>query len=498
MEHKKSVEQVRVFGGTKLQGEVVVSGAKNAITKLLVASMLSPKPCTFYNVPDIGDVRVTVELCQELGMQVDWDKEKGIIRCHTKEIRTSYIPQRFCGSNRIPILMIGVLLARSGEDVIVPTAGGCKIGQRSVDFHVEALSKLGAEVELQKMRKECAYLARAHQGLTGAMLRLPYPSVGATENTILAAVGAKGITTIQNAAVEPEIVDIILFLQKIGVNITLDVDRTIRVVGTRNFYEAEHRVIPDRNEAASWAAAAILTKGRLFLKGAQHHHMITFLNKVRELGGGFTVRSDGIEFFYDGPLQGGLHLETDVHPGFMTDWQPPFVVMLTQATGSSVAHETVYENRFGYTETLNEMGAEIALFRQCLGGKPCRFHSCAHYHSITVRGPTPLVGKNIAIPDLRAGFAYMLAALIAEGESNLTGVAFLDRGYEKVVEKLQAVGASCERLDLPSSTHQEAYAEAGQETHRAKGKVRAQPEKSQNTAPLSEAACEQSLVPVLR
>ncbi len=445
--HQNS-EHLRIVGGQPLQGDVTVSGAKNSVTKLLVASLLSPKPCTFTNVPDIGDVRITVELCQELGMQVNWDKEKGTIRCHTKEIRTSYIPQRFCGSNRIPILMIGALLARTGEDVIVPTVGGCKIGPRSIDFHIEALSKLGAHIELREMKKECAYLAKAHQGLTGGLIELPFPSVGATENAILAAVGAKGTTIIQNAAVEPEIVDIILFLQKIGVNITLDVDRTIRIVGTRHFYEAEHHVVTDRNEAASWGMAAILTKGRVFVKGAQHAHMITFLNKLRELGGGFSVRQDGIEFYYDGPLQGGLHLETDVHPGFMTDWQPPFAVMLTQATGASVIHETVYENRLGFTETLNEMGAQFSLFRQCLGGKQCRFNSCAHYHSVTVRGPTPLKGMSITIPDLRAGFAYVLAALIAQGESRLSGVPFLDRGYEKVVEKMQSLGAEVERVSI--------------------------------------------------
>ncbi len=446
-------EELKISGGIPLNGEVRVAGAKNAITKLLVASLLSPKPCTFTNVPDIGDVRITVELCQELGMEVDWNKEKGILRCQTKEIRTSYIPQRFCGSNRIPILMIGALLARSGEDVIVPTVGGCKIGRRSIDFHIEALLQLGAHIELREMKKECAYLAKAHNGLNGSLISLPYPSVGATENTILAAVGAKGTTIIQNAAVEPEIVDLILFLQKIGVNITLDVDRTIKIVGTRHFYEAEHNILADRNEAASWGMAAILTKGKVMVKGAQHIHMITFLNKLRELGGGFSIKQDGIEFFYDGPLQGGLHLETDVHPGFMTDWQPPFVVMLTQATGTSILHETVYENRLGFTETLNEMGANVSLFKQCLGGKQCRFNSCANYHSAVVRGPTPLIGKSIAIPDLRAGFAYVLAALIAEGETRLSGVSFLDRGYENVVEKMQGLGAEVSRIGIeqPSS-----------------------------------------------
>lgn len=440
------MEKLRIEGGVPLIGEVQASGAKNAMTKLLVASLLSDKPCTFYNVPDIGDVRVTVELCKEIGMVVDWDQNAGILHCQTKEIKTSYIPQRFSGSNRIPILMIGALLGRTEEDVIVPTVGGCAIGRRSVDFHLEALTKLGACIEHREMKRESAYFAHAHNGLKGSIIRLPYPSVGATENTILAAVSARGTTTLQNAAVEPEVMDLILFLQKIGAQISVEADRTIRIVGTRVFYETEHTVISDRIVAASLGMAAIGTKGRIFVRGADHATMMTFLNKIRELGGGFSVKRDGIEFFYDGPLQGSLHLETDVHPGFVTDWQPPFTVLLTQATGASVVHETVYENRFGFTSALRDMGADISLFKQCLGGKPCRFESCSYYHSIVVKGATPFQGQSLTIPDLRAGFAYVMAGLIASGTTTISGVYFLDRGYENIVEKLQSVGARCDRI----------------------------------------------------
>jgi UDP-N-acetylglucosamine 1-carboxyvinyltransferase len=360
----------------------------------------------------------------------------------TKELKTSYIPQRFSGSNRIPILMIGALLGRTDQDIIVPTAGGCPIGKRPVDFHIEALEQLGAVIEYRGMKREGAYFAHAHNGLKGTLITLPYPSVGATENTILAGITARGMTVIKNAAIEPEIVELILFLQKLGAIIAIDVDRTIRIQGTRRFYEVEHTVIPDRIEAASWGMAAIASKGRVLVEGAQHVNMLTFLNKVREVGGGFEIKNNGIEFFYDGPLQGGLHLETDVHPGFMTDWQQPFVVLLTQATGSSVVHETVYENRFGYSETLREMGADISLFRQCLGGKSCRFASQSFCHSVIVKGPTPLVGKDIQIPDLRAGFAYVMAALVASESSTISGLPFLERGYEGLISKLIALGAN--------------------------------------------------------
>ncbi len=436
------MDLLKITGGSPLKGHIRAAGAKNAMTKLLVASLLSDKRCTFYNVPNIGDVEVTVSLCQEIGMEVNWDRQAGKMEVITKELKTSYVPQRFSGSNRIPILMIGALLGRTDQDIIVPTTGGCSIGLRPVDFHIQALEQLGAVIEYRGMKREGAYFAHAHNGLKGTLITLPYPSVGATENTILAGVTARGMTVIKNAAIEPEVVELILFLQKLGAIITIDVDRTIRIQGTRRFYEVEHTVIPDRIEAASWGMAAISSKGRIFVEGAQHVNMVTFLNKLREVGGGFEIRSNGIEFFYDGPLQGGLHLETDVHPGFMTDWQQPFVVLLTQASGSSVIHETVYENRFGYTETLKEMGADISLFRQCLGGKQCRFASQSFCHSAIVKGPTPLCGKEIRIPDLRAGFAYVMAALVAEDTSLISGLPFLERGYEDLVNKLEVLGAN--------------------------------------------------------
>lgn len=436
--------------GSCLKGKVKAAGAKNAMTKLLVASLLSERRALFYNVPNIGDVEITVRLCEEIGAKIKWDKKEKIIEIITKEIKTSYIPQRFSGANRIPILLIGALLGRTDEDIIVPTVGGDAIGKRAVDFHIDALTKLGAKMEYREMKKEGAYLAHARNGLKGNLIEFPYPSVGATENAILASVRAKGTTMIKNAAIEPEIVDLILFLQKLGAHITLDVDRTIRIEGTSQFHDVEHTVIHDRIEAASFGMAAIASKGRVFVEGAEHIHMITFLNKIREIGGGFAVKADGIEFFYQGPLHGGVHIETDVHPGFMTDWQQPYAVLLTQSNGTSVIHETVHENRFGYTKTLKEMGAEIELFNQCLGGKSCRFAGQNYTHSAIVKGCTPLKGKEIYIPDLRAGFAYVMAALVASGESHISGLPFLERGYEDLVSKLQGLGAKVTRVvDAP-------------------------------------------------
>lgn len=444
------MEVLKISGGKPLEGHVKAAGAKNAITKMLVASMISDKKCTFFNVPNISEVETTVNLCKEIGMEILWDREKGTMQAVTKELKSTYVPLNFSGANRIPILMMGALLGRTRESIIVPTVGGCNIGKRPVDFHIMGLEKLGAKIEYRNVKKEHSYFAHAPEGLQGAVITLPYPSVMATENAILAACRAKGRTVIHGAAIEPEVIDLILFLQKLGVVIYVDVDRTVYVQETTTFYEVEHTVITDRIEAASFGMAAIATKGHVFVEGAQQAHMITFLNKLRQINGGFAVKENGIEFFYQGPLKGGLHLETDVHPGFLTDWQQPFVVLLTQASGSSVVHETVYENRFGYVDTLIEMGAHVERFTQCLGARPCRFISQNYFHSLIVKGPTQFTGQEIEIPDLRAGFAYVMAALLAPEESTISGLPYLDRGYENLTAKLQSLGAMIQRVETGS------------------------------------------------
>jgi len=437
-------EGIKVKGGKPLEGIVSVAGARNAITKLLVASLITDRRCIFFNVPDVEDVAITLEMCHEVGMEYLWDKQARALEVQTKELKTTYVSHLFSGSNRIPILMVGALLARSERDIVVPIICGSSADARPVDFHVQAFRTLGATVELKIARKEGSFHAFAPTGLTGGLIELPYPSIGATENCILAAVTARGTTMITNAAIEPEVVELILFLQKLGANITLDTDRKIIVQGTRSFKPVEHYVMPDRIETASFAMLALASGGRIFVEGAEQSHLITFLNVVREIGGYFSVKNNGIEFWTEDSLTSGQHIETDVHPGFMTDWQQPLVVLLTQAVGSSIVHETVYENRLGYVDTLKKMGAEISTFRQCLGGRICRFNDHAHPHSLIVRGKSVLEGMSIEIPDLRAGFAYMMAALLAKGESTITGVQYLDRRHERLIDRLRALGADIE------------------------------------------------------
>ncbi len=451
MQKQDDQRGLRVVGGVALRGQVRAAGAKNAITKLLIASLLSEERAVFHNVPDIVEVGITVNLCKEVGSVIHWDRQAGTLEIQTKCLKTAYVTQQFCGANRVPILMLGALLGRTDEAVIVPSVGGCAIGGRPVDFHIQALESLGASVEYRSMpRGEGAYFAQAPEGLKGGLIQLPFPSIGATENAILAAANAKGVTVIKNAAVEPEVIDLILFLQKSGVIISLDADRTIRVERAIKTYPVEHSVIPDRVEVACMGMAGIATGGEVFVEGAQHVHIQSFLRHLLQIGGSFEVKDQGILFRSEGPLRGNLHLETGVHPGFLTDWQQPFVALLTQAQGTTIVHETIYEKRFGYVKTLNKMGANLAVYRECLGPS-CRFMSKGYHHSLVVRGPTPLVGLEIAIPDLRAGFAYVLAALIASGESLITGLNYLNRGYERLEQKLLGIGAQIESVEQVSS-----------------------------------------------
>ncbi len=430
----------RIVGGQPLFGSVEVSGAKNSVTKLLVATLLTDEPCMLARVPRIVEVDVVLGMLAELGAEVEWLDDHRV-RIQTARITDPSLSEMYSGVNRIPILMMGPLLHRVGE-AVVPLPGGCRIGKRPVDFHLAGLRAMGAEIVEQLRSVQVKTL-----GLHGAHVELPFPSVGATENLLLAAVRAKGTTVISNAAVEPEVIDLILFLQQMGALVDVEVDRTIVVQGVERLHGADHTAIPDRIEVASFAAAAVATNGRVDVKGARQEHVATFLNHLRRIGGEFRVTDDGISFYKDRELT-ATHVQTDVHPGYMTDWQQPLVVLLTQAQGASVVHETIYEDRFGYTRQLNAMGASIALSTSCLGGKVCRFASRDFEHSAVVSGPTPLTGGDLEIPDLRAGFAYVLAALVANGTSTISGTRFLERGYEDPIGKLRSIGAMIETIPV--------------------------------------------------
>src|SRR3954453_3563079 len=431
-----------VNGGTPLSGEITVRGAKNFVSKAMVAALLGETPSVLRNVPQIRDVAVVTGLLELHGVRVDADAEAGTLHLDPTDVGSAPVADidTHAGSSRIPILFCGPLLHRLGE-AFIPDLGGCRIGERPINYHLDVLRQFGAVVE---KRPEGLRIA-APQRLQGTKLELPYPSVGTTEQVLLTAVRAEGLTELRNAATEPEILDLIAVLQKMGAIISVDIDRVVRIEGVERLEGYTHRAIPDRIEAGSWASAALATRGDIYVRGARQPEMMTFLNVFRKIGGAFEVDDDGIRFWRGGDAQRSVVLETDVHPGFMTDWQHPLVVALTQTSGLSILHETVYENRLGFTRALVDMGATIQLYRECLGGLPCRFGQRNFIHSAVVSGPTKLHGAEITVPDLRGGFSYLIAALAAEGTSRVHGIELIYRGYERFLDKLDAVGAHYER-----------------------------------------------------
>ena len=429
---------IRIEGGKPLKGRVDLKGAKNLVTKAMVAALLGETPSTLLDVPHISDVEVVERLLNLHGVTITHDPKTGNMTLDPSNVEQARIVDidAHAGSSRIPILFCGPLLHRLGE-AFIPGLGGCEIGDRPVDFHFDVLRQFGAVIE----KLPTGTRLSAPDGLVAAKINLPYPSVGATEQVLLSATTAKGLTELRGAAIEPEIIDLIAILQKMGAIISVDTDRVIRIEGVKQLKGYTHKALFDRNEAASWAAAALATKGDIFVGGAQQIEMMTFLNTYRKVGGEFEIEPAGIRFYHPGSELQPVVIETDVHPGFMTDWQQPLVVALTQAQGLSIVHETVYENRFGFTEALNKMGAQIQIYRECLGGNPCRFGQRNFNHSAVISGPTPLRGADIRVPDLRGGFSHVVAALAAEGTSNVSNVQLISRGYERFIDKLQDLGA---------------------------------------------------------
>jgi len=384
-------------------------------------------------------VGITAQILTSLGVGVDIQGD-----CITVEPTATPDPRvslEFTGLNRIPILLLGPLLHRNHE-AFVPLVGGDRIGRRPVDFHIEALQAMGADVEVQPE----GIVARADR-LHGAKLTLPYPSVGATETVLLTAVLAEGRTVLRNAAVEPEVTELALFLQRMGARIGFSPDRRIVVEGVERLHRATARLQGDRLEAFSYLVAGLMTGGRVRVAGCAQDRLVTAINTLQAMGAKFEITDGWISASAESGLRPAA-VQTDTHPGFMTDWQPPLIVLMTQAEGMSVLHETVYEDRLGYVEELTSLGAEIELFDTCLGGPACRFHDSSAMHSAVVRGVSKLHGAEVTIPDVRAGFSSVIAAAVAEGSSLLHGIHHLERGYNKPFETLEALGMRLRRVPL--------------------------------------------------
>lgn len=431
------MQQFVIRGGKALEGRVRILGAKNSFTKLMIGSLLTDEAVILTNCPSTIELELTANLLKQVGAYVAGPTH-GKVVMHASSLRNHKV-DKLWRKNRIPILALAPLLHRLGK-AEVPYVGGDAIGARPVNFHLSILRKMGATIKIKKD----SYQATAKK-LRGARIKLPYPSVGATETGILAAVLAEGRTLIQNAAQEPEVVDLISLLQKMGALIELDVNRVIRIEGVKRLRGAEHRTIPDRLEAASFAIMALATDGNVLVEDARQDQMITFLNAIRRIGGEYQVEKNGIRFFRNGNAFKPLFIETAPHPGFMTDWQQPFTVLLMLARGESRVHETVYEDRFEYVEDFIKMGAEIKIVKRCLGN-PCRFAKKKYPHSIEIYGPATLHGSNIVVRDIRAGLAHLVAALSAKGTSYIGGIEHIDRGYERIEMRLTGIGADIRRI----------------------------------------------------
>ena len=416
-----------------LRGDVFVRGSKNAVTKHMVAAVLGQGPSVIRQVPEVGDVTITADILRSLGVSVDHDEAQGCLTVEANGDMSPHVPLSYGGLNRIPILLLGPLLHRTGE-AFVPLVGGDPIGQRPVNFHIEALEAMGAEIE---RRDDC--IAAKTSGLRGARIELPYPSVGATETVLLTATLAEGRTVIRNAATEPEVIELALFLQRMGARIELSPGRKITIEGVEFLRGAEMSLDGDRNEAFSYLVAGLVTGGPVRVHGCTQDRLVTAITTLNRMGAQFEITDDYLQASAPDGLRPAA-VQTDTHPGFMTDWQTPLVVLFTQADGMSVLHETVYEDRLVYVPALKQMGAEIELFSTCLGGESCRFHDTNARHSAVVKGVSKLRGAKVEVPDVRAGFSSVIAAAIADGSSEIGGIHHLVRGYHRPLQQFAELG----------------------------------------------------------
>ena len=437
-----------IEGGIPLKGEVKISGAKNAVVKEIAASLLTPDQITLENVPVISDVEVDLEIIKSLGVGVS--RSPGTIVLHPPISLRTEVPARLSSQSRGSIIVMGPLLARQGR-VVLPAPGGCAIGSRPLDRHLAGLESLGAKFEIGKEK-----IVGAAKKLRGGRVVFKKRTVMGTENIIMAAALAEGETEILGAAQEPEVEDLISLLNAMGAQIERDPQNpgVLRIQGVQSLGGARHRVLPDRNEAVTYGVAAAITRGDILLTNLNTADLTSFLAKLQKIGVSWEVQGKNLRIYVkDGAVFEPVEVETSPHPGFMTDWQQPLTVLLTQAKGASLIHETVYEDRWKYLAELKKFGAQIKLLTpEELGrefvpgdyefdwkgaGEPKSF--------ARILGPVPLKGAEVQITDLRAGAALVLAALAAKGRSEVLGVEHIERGYEDLEGKLTRLGARIEK-----------------------------------------------------
>lgn len=414
------MHRIIVEGGSKLTGEIKVSGAKNSAVALIPASILCKGKSIIYNVPEISDIDYLTKIMELLNCDLKFENDSLII--DTTNIKYNEIPENLSVMMRASYYYMGAMLARFGKaEISFP--GGCTIGARPIDIHIKGFESLGAKVEIIRNK----YIITADK-LIGTKIYLDFASVGATINIMLAALGAEGTTIIENAAREPEIVNVASFLINMGADIKGAGTSTIEIVGKPCLENGVVEVFPDRIEAGTFIIMGALLGDNLKVKGVISEHLESLLSKLSEIGIKYVQSSDAITISKCDNI-GSCYIKTLVYPGFPTDLQQPMVTLLTQANGKSVIEETIYENRFKNTLYLNEMGAKTNIIDE---------------HNLEVFGPTKLVGKNVVATDLRGGASLLVAALISEGRSVIDDADYILRGYGNIVNKLKSVGAKIE------------------------------------------------------
>lgn len=418
------MDKLLVTGPCQLNGEVEISSAKNATLPILCATLLSPYSINFQSLPELADVKTILKILQSLGIKVDVNGE--ITTLDASNITSQHADYSLVKTMRASVLVLGPLLARF-KTASVSLPGGCAIGARPVDIHLLGMEKLGAKIEIEN-----GYIKASTEGLKGAHIVLPFPSVGATENIMMAAVLAEGTTVIENAAREPEIDDLAHFLMAQGGKISGHGTSTITIEGISqlNPLQTPYRVIGDRIEAATFIIAAIMTKGEVKVKGFNPEHLSFVFDVLKEMGAQFEFGPDYVKVLKSGKLK-GAHIETAPYPGFPTDVQAQMMALMSFIEGgSSVVTESIFENRFMHVPEMGRMGAKVTVKGS----------------SAFVEGVDHLSGAPVMCTDLRASAALILCALVANGESEIQRVYHLDRGYEKIDEKLTKLGATIKRV----------------------------------------------------
>ena len=421
------MDRIAIIGGARLQGEIPISGAKNSAIKLMAASLLTEESLRLTNMPRLADTRFMGKLLQRLGTEVvEAEGEDGpetLLR--TTEITSGFAPYDLVRQMRASFNVLGPLLARTGQ-AKVSLPGGCTIGARPVDLHLKALEALGARIDLH----EGYVYAQAPRGLKGGQIDFPSNSVGATEHAMLAAVLADGETTITNAACEPELIDLADCLNAMGAKVSGAGTSTIRIQGVSRLHGATHAVMPDRIETGTYAVAAAMAGGEVRLTRTRSDFIQALIDKMVEAGVEVTPHNDGLTVKRNGALLKAVEIETGVYPGFATDLQAQFMALMTLADGESVIKETIFENRFMHAPELSRLGADISV----QGGEA------------RVRGVASLTGAQVMATDLRASVSLVIAGLAARGETMVNRVYHLDRGFERLEEKLGACGAQIRRI----------------------------------------------------